>query len=50
MVLWFAVWAIWAMSHTVDAEAVAAEIPAEPALAQSVSGHPHLSGHPPVED
>jgi PiT family inorganic phosphate transporter len=45
----FGTWAVWAMTHTIHADDVAAEIPAEEELAEHVPGHPHLEGHPPVE-
>ncbi len=45
----FGIWAGYAMLHTIHAKDVEAEIPSEQALAEHVSGHPHLSGHPPVE-
>lgn len=45
----FSVWVAWAMTHTIHAADVEAEIPSEKELAEPVPGHPHMEGHPPVE-
>ena len=49
VVLLFAIWAGWAMLNTIHAKDVEAEIPTEQKLEEHVPGHPHMSGHPPVE-
>lgn len=45
----FGAWAIWAMTHTIHAKDVEAEIPADAELAEPVPGEPHLLGRGPVE-
>jgi inorganic phosphate transporter, PiT family len=45
----FGIWAVWAMLHTIHADDVAAEIPAEEELAEPLPMHPHIGGHGPVE-
>ena len=49
VVIAFIAWAVNAMRHTVHADDIAAEIPADTELATHVEGHPHLEGHAPVE-
>lgn len=49
LILGFGAWAINAMRHTVHAEDIEAELPPETELSSHVEGHPHLSGHGPVE-
>ena len=49
VVILFGIWAVWAMLHTIHAEDVAAEIPAEEELAEPLPMHPHMEGHGPVE-
>ncbi len=49
VVVLFGTWAVWAMLHTIHAEDVAAEIPAEEELAEPLPAHPHMEGHGPVE-
>jgi PiT family inorganic phosphate transporter len=39
---------VWAMTHSIDADDVAAEIPDEDELAAPVPVHPHLEGHGPA--
>ena len=39
----------YAMTHTITAKDVAAEIPPEPVLAQPLTPHPRLEGHGPIE-
>ncbi len=48
VLLAFGIWAGWAMTHTIHAKDVEAEILPENALAEHVSGHPHLEGKGPV--
>ena len=45
----FAVWAVWAMLHTIHAKDVEAEILPEQALEEPVPAHPHISGVGPVD-
>jgi PiT family inorganic phosphate transporter len=45
----FGIWAVWAMLHTIHADDVEAEIPAEEELAEPLPMHPHMEGHGPVE-
>ena len=45
----FAIWAIWAMRHTIHAADVEAEVPAESELSTHLDPHPKLVGHGPVE-
>ena len=47
VLLGFGAWALWAMTHTITAEDVAAEIPVEEILAEPVSAHPHLESTEP---
>ena len=48
IVVAFGIWAGWAMTHTIHAKDVEAEILPEEKLAEHVSGHPHLKGEGPV--
>jgi hypothetical protein len=49
VVVLFGTWAVWAMLHTIHADDVEAEIPAEAELAEPLPMHPHIGGHGPVE-
>ena len=49
VVILFGIWAVWAMLHTIHADDVEAEIPAEEELAEPLPMHPHMEGHGPVE-
>ena len=42
VILAFGAWALWAMTHTITAEDVAAEIPADEILGEPVSAHPRM--------
>lgn len=51
VVIGFVVWAVWAMSHTIHASDVEAEIPPEEELdVTDVELPPHLLGHGPVDE
>jgi PiT family inorganic phosphate transporter len=43
-----AVLIVWAMTHSIDADDIEAEIPDEGELAEPVPVHPHLEGHGPA--
>lgn len=45
----FAIWAGWAMMHTIHASDVEKEIPTDSELSKPVPGHPHMEGHGPVD-
>jgi inorganic phosphate transporter, PiT family len=49
VIVLFGIWAVWAMLHTIHADDVEAEIPAEEELAEPLPAHPHMEGHGPVE-
>ena len=49
VLLAFGAWAVWAMTHTIHASDVEAEILPESKLEEHVPGKPHLEGRGPVE-